>query len=73
MAITWPHAGSDDRDDDDQDDEAGEAQPGVDEALHQHVELAADDSRDRMPIEDRDDGGERRRADRPMITDSRAP
>ena len=36
------HAGADDRDDHDQDDEVGEAHPGIDEALHDHVELAAE-------------------------------
>ena len=54
--------GPDDRDDDDQDDEVGEAHPGVDEALHDHVELAAEIARHDAD-HDRDEGGERRRAE----------
>ena len=37
--------GPDHRDDDDQDDEVGEAHPGIDEALHDQVELAAEIAR----------------------------
>ena len=60
--ITGPMPGPDHRHHDDQDDQVGEAHPGVDEALHDHVELAAEIARDDAD-EDRDHGGERRRGE----------
>jgi hypothetical protein len=54
------HARADHRHHDDQDDEVGEAHPGIDEALHDHVELAAEIARNDAD-QDRDHGRERRR------------
>ena len=56
------HAGTDHRHHHDQDDEVGEAHPGIDEALHDHVELAAEITRHDAD-QDRYDSGERRGAE----------
>src|SRR5581483_11066460 len=56
------HAGPDHRHDDDEDDEIGEALPGVDEALRDEVDLAAEIAGDDTD-DDRDQRGEARRTE----------